>query len=202
VLRLFDAGGELGTVGFSRVVRIDAAPGMRVLARFTDGTPALLEPAAEGHDRRADASGGGRVLVFASDLNNRWNDFPLQPSFVPFVHESVRYLAGPRRGRTEYLIGELAGRDGDSPGVVGSGASGRGSVTRRVAVNVDPRESDPRRMPAAEFQNGISRHDADTVQPAGLDAGERESSQGLWRYGLLLMMASVVIEGLLGRGVA
>jgi hypothetical protein len=34
---------------------------------------------------------------------------------------------------------------------------------------------------------------------ARLDDAEREGQQGLWRYGLLLMIASVVLEGLLGR---
>ena len=52
---------------------------------------------------------GGRVLVFGSDLNYRWNDFPLQPAFVPFIHETVRYLASPRTSRTEYLVGDLPG---------------------------------------------------------------------------------------------
>ena len=41
-----------------------------------------------------EASGEGRVLLFASDLNNAWNDFPLQPAFVPFLHE----IAAASRG--------------------------------------------------------------------------------------------------------
>ena len=40
----------------------------------------------------------------ASDLDNRWNDFPLHASFVPFLHEAVRYLASGRAHASDYLI--------------------------------------------------------------------------------------------------
>ena len=55
----------------------------QTLARFTTGDRALIECAA----------GEGRALILASDLDNRWNDFPLHASFVPFLHEAIRYLA-------------------------------------------------------------------------------------------------------------
>ena len=81
---------NLGQVAFTRAWRLPAA-GWEIAASFTDGAPALME-------RR---EGDGRVLCFASDLDWRWNDFPLHPAFVPFVVESVRYAAardgsGPR----------------------------------------------------------------------------------------------------------
>jgi hypothetical protein len=38
--------------------------------------------------------GEGRVLVFASGLDNLSNDFPLNPIFVPFVEQTARYLSG------------------------------------------------------------------------------------------------------------
>ena len=38
--------------------------------------------------------------------NNRWNDFPLHATFVPFVHEVVRYLASARAHAVDYLIGD------------------------------------------------------------------------------------------------
>ena len=54
------------------------APGAQVLARFDDGAPALLE-------RRV---GSGRVLLWTSSLDLAWNDLPLKPVFLPFVHRS------------------------------------------------------------------------------------------------------------------
>ena len=38
--------------------------------------------------------GEGRVLLFASGLDNLTNDFPLHPVFVPFVEQTARYLSG------------------------------------------------------------------------------------------------------------
>jgi hypothetical protein len=187
VFRPFGGVGTLGNVTFARSALVDAPDGARVLARYSDGTPALVEERA----------GAGRVLVFGSDLNYRWNDFPLQPAFVPFVHEMMRYLASPRTLRSEYLVGELAGASGATPGVVQLGANQ--PRARRVAVNPDPRESDPRRMTADAFQAGISRLQAGAAYEAQAEARRQEDVQGLWWYGLLLLVVSLAAEGLLGR---
>jgi hypothetical protein len=153
-----------------------------VIARYTDGTPALVE----------DRATGGRVLVFASDLNNRWNDFPVQPAFVPFVHETLRYLAAARAARDEYLVGELSGADGNRAGLAQVGG-------RRVAVNIDPRESDPARITADTFRAGLTRLNVAAAQQARAQAREREESQRLWQYGLILMVVSLAAEGMIGR---
>lgn len=183
VFRLFGGAGTLGNVGFSRAVRVTAPASASVIARYSDGSPALVE----------ERTSGGRVLVFGSDLNYRGNDFPLQPLFVPFIHEAVRYLASQRTSRTEYLVGEL--QVAAMPGVVSLPAPASG----RIAVNVDPRESDPGRMTADTFQTGISRLNASAARSEEAAAKEREDGQFLWWYGLLLMVASLAAEGVLGR---
>ena len=61
---------------------VDAGLGARVIARFMDGTPAVLEG----------RSGSGRALLVASDLNTGWSDLALRSAFVPFMHRNVRYL--------------------------------------------------------------------------------------------------------------
>jgi hypothetical protein len=73
-------------VKFYRTVRVEpgtAAGTMRVLARLSDETPLLFEQQV----------GEGRVLVFASTLDNVSNDFPLHAGFVPLVDETAHYLA-------------------------------------------------------------------------------------------------------------
>ena len=120
-----------------------------------------------------EASGEGRVLLFASDLNNAWNDFPLQPAFVPFLHESLRHLAASRQAATEYLVGALPGDLGRTPGVVDVAA-------RRVAVNVDPRESDPSRSSAEAFKTSVLGLTAGAARRAGVQAEQREDGQRLW----------------------
>jgi Aerotolerance regulator N-terminal/von Willebrand factor type A domain len=180
VFRVFGGAGTLGNVGFSRAVRITSPAGANVIARYSDGSPALVE----------ERTAGGRVLVFGSDLNYRWNDFPLQPAFVPFIHETVRYLASPRTSRTEYLVGDL--QAATTPGVLELQG-------RRIAVNPDPRESDPTRMTAQTFQAGISRLNAAAARDERTAAQQQEESQFLWWYGLLFMVVSLAAEGVIGR---
>jgi hypothetical protein len=182
VFRVFDGAGTLANVSFNRTATVRPSATAEVIARYTDGSAALVE----------DRATGGRVLIFASDLNNRWNDFPVQPAFVPFVHETLRYLAATRASRAEYAVGELPGAGGATPGAVLFG-------TRRVAVNVDPRESDPARITADTFRAGITRLNVAAAQQARAEAREREDSQRLWQYGLLLMIVSLAAEGMIGR---
>lgn len=185
VFRAFGGAGTLGDVTFRRTAAVTAPAGAVVVARYSDGTPALVE----------ERVGDGRLLVFASDLNDRWNDFPLQPAFVPFVHELLHYLAAPRARRSEYLVGELPVAAGRSPGVISHAG-------RSVAVNVDVRESDPRPMTGEAFLAGVERLHEAAASRAGARVREREDGQRLWQIVLLLMAATLAVEGVLGRRAA
>ena len=76
--------GDFSRASFFRARSLTPTDSARVLARFDDGTVAL----AEG--RR----GRGRVLVWASGLSRLWTSLPLQPVYLPLVHELVTYLGG------------------------------------------------------------------------------------------------------------
>jgi hypothetical protein len=76
----------LAGVRFYYAVSVDPA-NARVVARLTDRTPLLLDKQI----------GEGRVLLFASGLDNLTNDFPLHPAFVAFVEQTARYLSGAER---------------------------------------------------------------------------------------------------------
>ena len=69
----------------------------RVVARFDDGAVAMAE-------RRI---GSGHVIVWASTLDNYWNDLALKPVYLPFVHEIVRHLATYREPANWFSIGEV-----------------------------------------------------------------------------------------------
>ena len=184
ILRPFGAlAANLGQVRFDRAWRIGEG-GWLTVARFTDGSPALLE-------RR---EGRGRIALFASDLDRRWNDFPLSPAYVPFMAETVRYVRAPRDSRREYVVGSAPEGAGPDAGVYRIPAD-----NRLVAVNVDPKEGAIAVMSPAEFASMI-----DPVQPA--DGGTRdararqiEARQNYWEYGLILMLAALVAESLVGR---
>jgi hypothetical protein len=174
---------NLGQVRFSRGWRV-RAEGWDVVARFTDGRPALL-------DR---AEGRGHVVLFASDLDRRWNDFPLHPSFVPFAVESVRYVARASVNVREYLVGQVPTGAPARPGVFRSQPR-----NRFVAVNVYPRESATARLSAEAFDRMVQRVTAAAEPRADLRAQQSEARQNLWRYGLMLMLLTLVAESAVGR---
>jgi antitoxin component of MazEF toxin-antitoxin module len=89
--------GDFSGARFFRYRRMDAREGVRVLARFDDGGSAL----AEG--RR----GEGRVLVWASDFQNFWNDLAVQPLFLPFTHRLMTYLSGYVEPETWFRVGDV-----------------------------------------------------------------------------------------------
>ncbi|MGH7470987.1 MAG: BatA domain-containing protein [Longimicrobiales bacterium] len=87
--RVFEAfraprAGDFTAARFYRYRAMNVDDATSVLAQFDDGRPALAEKRL----------GRGRVLVWASTLDNYWNDSPLQPVFPPFVREAVGYLSG------------------------------------------------------------------------------------------------------------
>jgi len=183
---------SLGLVTFQNAARIGGGA-CQTLARFTTGDTALIEcPAGEG-----------RALIMASDLNNRWNDFPLHATFVPFVHEVVRYLASARARSADYLIGDAPAGVRRSPGIVAlTGAAAAAGGTRTIAVNVDPREADPARLSVEEFESAVTRlKDAGGLETRG-EAREQEDRQHLWRYALAAMALLLAAEGVLAARTA
>lgn len=75
--------GDLTTARIFRYRPVEAHGSAAVLARFDDGHPALIE-------RRV---GDGVVMLWASTLDNFWNDLALKPVFLPFLHRVTQYLA-------------------------------------------------------------------------------------------------------------
>ena len=75
--------GDFSRAAFYRTRGLAVTDG-QVLARFDDGSAALVE------GRR----GKGRILVWATGMDRFWNNLPLQPVYLPFVHRITRYLGG------------------------------------------------------------------------------------------------------------
>jgi Mg-chelatase subunit ChlD len=69
----------------------------QVLARFDDGTPALLER----------KTGAGRVLMWTSSLDLDWSDMPVKPVFLPFVHTLMKYLADYAEAPASLTVGQV-----------------------------------------------------------------------------------------------
>lgn len=86
--RVFRSGGAraFSRVGFGRVLGTEPrlAEQSRVLLRYSDGLPALLER----------TRGEGRVVLFTSSLDDDWTDLPLRSIYVSLVHQFARGLSG------------------------------------------------------------------------------------------------------------
>jgi hypothetical protein len=182
----------LGLVTFRNAARI-AGSGCQTIARFTTGDAALLDCAA----------GDGRALVFASDLDNRWNDFPVHATFVPFLHEAVRYLGSARSGSAEYLVADVPAGVAPKPGVVAvADRRAPDAPSRTVAVNVDAREADPARLTAEEFRSAVTHMNDAASTDTHVEARQQEDRQHLWQYAIALMAIALVAEGWLAARTA
>jgi hypothetical protein len=91
-------GVDLSTVRVFSYRNLEPNAGDLVLSRYSDGGVALVE-------RKMPQS--GRVLVLTSTLDTHWNDLALQPGFLPFLHQSLRYLSAFESYRNSFEIGEV-----------------------------------------------------------------------------------------------
>lgn len=204
--------GRFEGVKFYYTLKVDPS-GHRVLARFADETPVLLETVL----------GEGRALVFTSTFDNVANDFPLQPAFVPFVEQALAYLAGVE-GRTRNVavdsFVELRSQDAPAQGFEVLDPDGNrpfsleeaatvtdfrvdregfyeirkgGNRAQMVAVNADRRESDLSVTP--EETLAMWNGDGGAVEADA--AGETREPHPLWWYVMLLVLAAAIGESLL-----
>jgi hypothetical protein len=95
IFEVFQESGRLAAANVIGYFRSEPRANTAVLARFEDGSPALIEG----------RTGKGRVLMFTSSLGPSWNDLPLTPLYLPFIHQMVRY-AGTSEAKAWYGLGQ------------------------------------------------------------------------------------------------
>jgi hypothetical protein len=88
--------GDLTAARMFRYRACAPVPGATVVARFDDGTAALVEKRA----------GAGTVLAWTSSLDSYWNDLALRPVFVPFVHQAMKHLGRYAEAKAWRTVGE------------------------------------------------------------------------------------------------
>jgi len=191
-----------------------AAPDADVLMQFDNGSPALLERAV----------GQGRVLLFASSLDTEWNNLPLQGLYLPFAHESLRYLAQATEKERAYRIGDVidlasaAAEDAtltvtDAAGAVSQLLPGNRTLTpvtngfvsiddganvQFYAVNPDPEESALERIAPSTLQDSVTNAETEPVQSEQVRTAqlvaEIEGPQRVWWWLMLLVMLMLLAE--------
>lgn len=202
---------------FWRYARLTPSVGAEVLARFDDGSPALIE-------RR---SGEGHLLVSAMALDVREGDLPLQPAFLPLMRTLVLHGSGHASAPLARVTGEIWSPRGArrSPVVVAPGGEllrpevERGAVPavtlerpgvyaayeERVdgapraltAVNASAAESDLTAADPRELLLGVGRSSTQGLREAApATAIEVEGRQRIWRILLIVALVALVAESL------
>jgi hypothetical protein len=68
-----------------------------VIARFDDARPAMIQR----------GFGFGKIAIWATSLDASWTDLPLQPVFVPFVHQIGRNIGRFSDARSWFTAGDV-----------------------------------------------------------------------------------------------
>jgi hypothetical protein len=88
---------DFGAARFHGYWGTEPVAGSDVILGFENGDAALV----------ANRVGNGRVLLFTSSLDPEWNNFPRQVTYLPLLHEAMRYLTGSQEPMAVYRVGEI-----------------------------------------------------------------------------------------------
>jgi uncharacterized membrane protein len=219
IFEVFRDSGRLAAARVFGYLRADAKPNTSVLARYEDGSPALVEGKA----------GKGRVILFTSSLGPSWNDLPLTSLYLPLVQQMVRYLASREEG-SWYPLGQTFRIAKDSSGAPAVDApdgarlsdarltpegdlliTGRQPGFYRVrytagpdfaAVDLNPAEGDFTRLDFGAFINSVT---GGSGNAAGREASrnfsyeEIENRQKVWWPLLFLALLLLMAESLVAQ---
>ena len=180
--------------------KLDAAslPGARIVAKFDNGDPAVLEIPV----------GRGRVFVLATGWQPEDSQLAVSSKFVPLMWSLLELGGGVAAVTTQYAVGDpiaVAGAAA-SAGAVAPGiyeiaaADGR---TQRYAVNLDANESRTTALSPDELeQMGLPVAKAKPAAAAGetttlLQGVEAENRQKLWRWFIAATLLVLLVESAL-----
>jgi hypothetical protein len=90
---------EMAGIRFHGIYSVKKRDGrkMKISLQFLNGFPALIESEV----------GKGKVILYTSTIDRDWNDFPIQPTFLPWVQRWVKYSARSLENilRQDLLVG-------------------------------------------------------------------------------------------------
>jgi hypothetical protein len=116
---------EMKTIRFNTIYSVEPAEGKpaTVPMRFSNKYPALIES----------TMGQGKVILFTSTLDRDWNNFPIQPTFLPWVQRWVKYAAhGLETIATQNILaGEKFSLEYDGSAVVVKSPGGKILTSKR-----------------------------------------------------------------------
>ncbi len=204
-----------GNVQFLATPRILPKPTDRVLARFADGSPLLLEQ----------KQGEGKVMLLASTLDNSTSDFPIHASFLPFVASTGAYLSGAsaegssltvgnavglRQSKSQSATADVIGPEGkheialsDATRVMSFNPEREGfyevhranGARMLLAVDADRRESNLAKVPEETL---ILWRNTNNSGGAAAETGPAATTVpfSIWRYILTLVLMAALVESI------
>jgi hypothetical protein len=199
----------------AREVTTNNLPGCRIVARFDNKTPALLQVPV----------GTGSLLVLTTTWAPADSQLALSSKFVPllysciqlseekdlgisshFVGQTIRFPESISKitlpDRTEKSLGQEARFIPEIPGVYTAIANGK---PRTFTVNLLPEESRPEVMSADDLARlGVPMKSEIPVESqkkreAQLLAAEQESRQKLWRWLILGALTLLLVEAVIAQ---
>jgi hypothetical protein len=154
--------GDFTGARFFRARRFQPSDSAAVLARYDDGSPALVE-------RRI---GRGRLLVWTSSLDAFWNDLALQPVYLPFIHRLTEYLGGRAEPVPWFVTGQVVDLADptalETAGLVSSEAAGLVEGLEQVALHPSGETTTLRATDGPRFLP-LDEHGFYTVRQPGAD---------------------------------
>lgn len=175
-------------------IKLKDAAATRVLARFDNGDPALLERTL----------GKGRLLMLTSSWSPDDSQLAVSSKFVPLMGSLLDLACGSTRPLQGVLVGEVVSSTGDeaaptkafdSPGIHQLG-------TETIAVNLDPAESDTALLQMEQLdqlgvKQGQSPSRAERLARIRQQRDtELESRQKVWRWLLVACLVLLIGETL------
>jgi hypothetical protein len=209
---------EWSGIKFFQTVQVDPA-NARVIARLSDNSPLLTEKQI----------GEGRVLAFASTLDNLSNDLPISALFVPFIEQASHYLgnvedrssnyrAGAyldlRSGKSQSGAAEVLGPNGERVLSLAEAAKAQGVTlssegfydVRRAngqnelaAVNPDRKESNLEPIPPETIQLWQNTGGSTGTNASGEAPKQVPQTVDLWWYVMILALILAIAESLIGN---
>jgi Aerotolerance regulator N-terminal/von Willebrand factor type A domain len=179
--------GDLRTLRFQKITRLEPEPEARVLGTTQGGAPLVLER----------SPGKGRCILFAFPADNAWGDWAIHRLYLPLVHQLLGYLTS-RLPETNPVKSDRAGR---TPALLPGVTIENGHA---MVCNVDASESEIERTTVAQLREhyglpGVTK----TVVPEDKGpeslavAGERPDE--LWRTVAWVLLIVLLVETYVGN---
>jgi hypothetical protein len=186
--------GDLQRLSFSACTKIEPAADTKVLAKFRDGQPAVLEK----------AKGKGDVIWFASSCDRQWSDWTRSRLYLPIMYQLLGYQTGwSDGGRVRQTILE---RDALPATTQAPGIHAENNYT--LVVNVSPRESETERCTLEEFVQRFGLKQSEeaevvtTAAPVQAAMGTELMDSEFWPYIAVGLLGLLVLEGLVANRTA